>query len=63
MTHETRRKEHKLYYLLRILNVHMLLIYGEGSASAFCWLQEEIDKCATYTQNVTKLILATYLAG
>jgi hypothetical protein len=43
-TRQTKREEDKAYSLLGIFNIHMPLIYGEGMASAFKRLQEEIDK-------------------
>jgi hypothetical protein len=43
-TRQTKREEDRAYSLLGIFGIHMPLIYGEGSASAFKRLQEEIDK-------------------
>jgi hypothetical protein len=40
----TKREEDRAYSLLGIFDVHIPLIYGEGTASAFKRLQEEIDK-------------------
>ena len=45
-TRQTKRQEDKAYSLLGIFNIYMPLIYGEGMASAFKRLQEEIDKSA-----------------
>jgi hypothetical protein len=42
---ETTREEDKAYSLLGIFDIHMPLIYGEGTESAFRRLREEIDKC------------------
>jgi hypothetical protein len=41
---ETTRKEDAAYSLLGIFDIHMPLIYGEGSEEAFIRLKEEIDK-------------------
>ena len=41
---ETTRKEDKAYSLLGIFDVHMPLIYGEGTTDAFSRLQEGIEK-------------------
>jgi hypothetical protein len=43
-TRQTRREEDRAYSLLGIFGIYMPLIYGEGSASAFKRLREEIDK-------------------
>ena len=43
---DTTRKEDKAYTLLGIFDVHMPLIYGEGSENAFKRLREEIDKAS-----------------
>jgi hypothetical protein len=40
----TKREEDKAYSLLGIFNIHMPLIYGEGTKNAFSRLQEELDK-------------------
>lgn len=39
----TEREDDKAYSLLGIFDIHMTLIYGEGSESAFIWLREQID--------------------
>jgi hypothetical protein len=44
---ETKVEEDKAYSLLGIFDVEMPLRYGEGSASAFRRLEEEIDKLNT----------------
>jgi hypothetical protein len=46
---QTKREEDKAYSLLGIFNVHMPLIYGEGTENAFHRLQKEIHggKCTT----------------
>ena len=41
---ETTRKEDRAYSLLGIFDVHMPLIYGEGTDKAFTRLREEINK-------------------
>jgi hypothetical protein len=41
---ETKREEDKAYSLLGIFNIHMPLIFGEGSENAFVRLREEINK-------------------
>ena len=43
-TRQTEREEDKAYSLLGIFDIHLPLIYGEGTKSAFKRLQEEIDK-------------------
>ncbi|TEY70326.1 hypothetical protein BOTCAL_0106g00010 [Botryotinia calthae] len=43
---ETKREEDRAYCLLGIFDVHMPLIYGERSESAFRRLREEIEKRA-----------------
>jgi len=43
-TRQTKREEDRAYSLLGIFGIHLPLIYGEGTASAFKRLQEEIDK-------------------
>ena len=43
-TRQTKREEDRAYSLLGIFGIYMPLIYGEGCASAFKRLQEEIDK-------------------
>jgi hypothetical protein len=43
-TRQTKREEDQAYSLFGIFDVHMPLIYGEGTASAFHRLREEIYK-------------------
>jgi hypothetical protein len=43
---ETTRKEDKAYSLLGVFDIHMPLIYGEGTKSAFRRLREEINKAS-----------------
>jgi hypothetical protein len=50
---ETVREEDKAYSLLGIFNVHMPLIYGEGS-NAFRRLQEEIRKSVSISPESTR---------
>ena len=46
-TRTTKREEDRAYSLLGIFDVHMPLIYGEGSEKAFLRLQEEISKSSS----------------
>ena len=41
---ETNRKEDKAYSLLGIFDIHMTLLYGEGTEKAFVRLRTKIDK-------------------
>src|SRR5450432_1873326 len=41
---QTKLEEDKAYSLLGIFDVHILLIYGEGVASALARLKDEFDK-------------------
>ena len=52
-TRQTKREEDRAYSLLGIFGVHIPLIYGEGSASAFKRLQEEISKTSRPRQDRT----------
>lgn len=48
-TRQATREEDEAYSLLGIFGVHMPLIYGEGRASAFKRLREEVDKVSKRT--------------
>jgi hypothetical protein len=50
-TRQTKGKEDRAYSLLGIFGIYMPLIYGEGSASAFKRLREEIDKNSSLRQD------------
>ena len=50
-TRETKREEDKAYSLLGIFDIHMPLIYGEGTKNACSRLREEIDKRSSSTQS------------
>jgi len=54
-TRQTKREEDKAYSFLGIFNIYMPLIYGEGMASAFKRLQEEIDKSSRPGQDLSSL--------
>ena len=49
---QTKLEEDKAYSLLGIFDVDIPLRYGEGMASAFKRLEEEIDKLSTYIQDL-----------
>ena len=52
-TRQTKREEDRAYSLLGIFGIHIPLIYGEGGASAFRRLYEEIDKTSHPRQDRT----------
>ncbi|PMD49976.1 WD40 repeat-like protein [Hyaloscypha bicolor E] len=54
-TRQTKREEDKAYSLLGIFEIYMPLIYGEGAASAFKRLYEEIGKNSSPRQDPTLL--------
>jgi hypothetical protein len=49
---KTKREEDRVYSLLGIFDVYIIPIYGEGMASAFKRLQEEIDRRETCTKDL-----------
>jgi len=49
---QTKREEDKAYSLLGILGVHMAPLYGEGMASAFKRLQDELNRMETCVQDL-----------
>ncbi|TVY71375.1 Vegetative incompatibility protein HET-E-1 [Lachnellula suecica] len=52
---QTKREEDKAYSLLGIFDIHIPLIYGEGTKSAFERLQEQIDRNSRSVQDTILL--------
>ena len=60
---QTKREEDKAYSLLGIFNIYMPLIYGEGMASAFKRLKEEINKSSRSRQDCKyKIIVYSWIS-